>query len=146
MRDALQGRFDKARIKMKKLLLCVLLAVSTASIAAADSIMVVSGATTITVAGTGTTTYSNPNFNGWNIITAVGSSNSSGLTPFGIDLTTLATCTSGACLTTPLVVLYSDINFNVPVSAGGFQTAYSGSITGSGTTTELAWATSKTSQ
>jgi hypothetical protein len=62
MRDTFEGHPEKLRIKMKKLFLCLLLAASTASIAAADSIQVVSGGTTITVPGTGAATYSNANF------------------------------------------------------------------------------------
>jgi hypothetical protein len=126
---------------MKKLLLAALVAVSMSSVAAADSIMVVSGATTITIASTGTTLYSNPSFNGWNITIAAGASNSPGLSPFGLDVTSLVTCSGGAtCSTNPLDILYSDTNLNLSVSAGNFQTTYSATIAGNGTTSELAWA------
>jgi PEP-CTERM motif len=130
-------------LNLKTLLLCALLAAFVPSFASADEIMVTSGGSTFTSPmGTGVTTYSNSNFNGWNIFVIAGSSNSPGLTPYGIDLTTLAACTTGTCLTTPLVILYSDVGFMGPVSAGGFQTTYSATLTGSGTTTEIAWATS----
>jgi hypothetical protein len=120
---------------------CALLAASMASVAAADSIEIASaGATTITGTGTGITTP--VSINGWNITTVSGANSSPGLSPFGLDLTVAATCTSGACLTTPLDVFYSAIGFNVSVPAGGFQTTYSSTQTGGGTTREIAWADS----
>jgi hypothetical protein len=128
---------------MKKLVLCALLAVSVPSIVAADSIQIVSGGTTITVPGTGAATYTNANFNGWDITIAAGSSNSPGLSPYGLDLTSIAaTCTGGACSANPLDIFYSDTGFTGSVAAGGFQTTYSATITGSGTSTEIAWASS----
>jgi hypothetical protein len=143
MRDTFEGHPERLRIKMKKLFLCLLLAASTASIAAADSIQVVSGATTITVPGTGAATYSNSNLNGWDITIAAGASNSPGLSPYGLDLTSIsATCTGGACSANPLDIFYSDTGFTGSVAAGGFQTTYSATITGSGTSTEIAWASS----
>jgi hypothetical protein len=143
MRDTFEGHPERLRIKMKKLFLCLLLAASTASIAAADSIQVVSGATTITVPGTGAATYSNANFNGWDITIAAGASNSPGLSPYGLDLTSIsATCTGGACSANPLDIFYSDTGFTRSVAAGGFQTTYSATITGSGTSSEIAWASS----
>jgi hypothetical protein len=133
---------------MKQLLLCALLAVSVPSIAVADEIEVVSGTgagSTDTASGSGnaTITYTNTNFNGWNI-SATGESFSPGLTPFGIELGSVtATCTTGgACAANPLDIFFSDIGFNVSVPAGGFQTTYSSTQTGGGTTREIAWADS----
>lgn len=111
------------------------------STAKADSIEVISGASTITVTGSGTTTYSNSNVNGWNIVVSAGASNSPGLSPFGIDLTAVATCNgTAACATAPLDILYSDTGFNVTVPAGGFTTTYSATLSGGATTSEIAWA------
>jgi hypothetical protein len=112
------------------------------SLVKADSIQVQStGATTVTVGGSGTTMYSNSNFNGWDVVISAGSSNSPGLSPFGIDLTVLATCSgSGTCAANPLNIFYSDINFNVPVAAGAFSTTYSATLGGGATTSELGWA------
>jgi hypothetical protein len=130
-------------IRMNKLLLCALLAVSVPSIAAADSVQVVSGGTTVTVGGSGSTTYSNSNLNGWNITIAFGSSNSPNLSPFGLDLNVLASCNGAvSCASNPVDIFYSDTNFSAAVPAGGFQTTYSATITGSGTTNEIAWANS----
>lgn len=114
----------------------------TPSLAKADSIEIEStGATTVTMSGSGTTSYSNSNFNGWDIVISAGASKSPSLSPFGIDLTVLATCSgSGGCAADPLDVLYSDVNFNVPVAAGGFSTTYSATLGGGGTTSELGWA------
>jgi hypothetical protein len=124
---------------MKNWFLCVLLVVSVPCIAAADEIEIEStGATTIIGSGTGITTP--VSINGWTITSVTGVSSSPGLSPFGIDLTVDATCTSGACLTTPLEIFYSATGFNASVSAGGFQTTYSATVTGSGNTNEIAWA------
>jgi PEP-CTERM motif len=122
---------------MKNWFLCALLAVSVPSIAAADSIEIVSsGAPTITVAGGGP---GSTTINGWTI-GYLGQSSSPGLSLFGIELSAIASCSSGACLTTPLDIFYSDINFTPTVSAGNFQTTYSATISGSGNTNEIAWA------
>lgn len=131
---------------MKKSLLyfAAVIVLVVPSFAKADSIEIESaGATTVTVSGSGTTSYTNANFNGWDITISAGASNSPKLTPFGIDLTVLATCSgSGACAANPLDIFYSDTNFNVPVSAGGFSTTYSATLAGGGTTSELGWANS----
>jgi hypothetical protein len=126
---------------MKKLFLCTLLASFVASVAAADSIEIVSsGATTITGSGSGITTP--VSINGWNITTVAGVNNSPGLSPYGLDLTVVASCASGNCLTTPLDVFFSDTGFTASVPAGDFQTTYSGTLTGSGTTRAITWADS----
>jgi PEP-CTERM motif len=132
---------------MKHWFLCALLAVSVPSIAAADSIELVSGVaptiTTSIVAGGTYTTGTNPLnfFNGWEI-TVNGSSSSPGLSPYGLDLQVLATCVSGNCLTMPLDVFFTDTGFNVSVPAGGFQTTYSATDTGEGATRAITWADS----
>jgi hypothetical protein len=41
-----------------------------------------------------------------------------------------------------LDIFYSDTGFTRSVAAGGFQTTYSATITGSGTSSEIAWANS----
>jgi hypothetical protein len=119
-----------------------------ASVASADSIQVAStGATTVTLAGSGTTTYSNSNYNGWNILLTFGSSNTPGLSPYGLDLTALVSCNSASCVANPLNISYSDTNFSVPISAGGFENGYSTTVggSGSGSTSELAWANASNS-
>jgi hypothetical protein len=128
---------------MKFIFLCALLIVSMASVASADSIQIVStGATTVTVAGSGTTTYSNSDFNGWDIFLTFGSSNAPGLSPYGLDVTALVSCNIASCVANPLNIFYSDTNFTVPLSAGKLQDAYSSTVggSGSGTTSEIAWA------
>jgi len=115
-----------------------------------DAIRLTSGATTITVTdnggldlnpAVGTTTYANSDLNGWNISITSGTSNSPGLTPFGLDLTSLtATCAPGGlCATNPLHILYSDINFATAVGVNAFTTTYSSTQTGSGTTSMSAF-------
>jgi hypothetical protein len=114
-----------------------------------DEMTLTSGASTVTItdngvgdgnAANGTITYSNANFDGWNISVASGTSKSPGLTAFGLDLASLtATCASGGCTSDTLTVTYSDINFSVPVGIGGFTTTYSSTQTGVGTTTEQAY-------
>jgi hypothetical protein len=88
----------------------------------------------------GTVAYANANFNGWVINFTAGTSHSPNLSPFGLDLTSLtANCIGGPCSTDPLIIAFSDIDFAVPINAGGFSTTYSGTITGGGTTTESAY-------
>jgi hypothetical protein len=141
-RTVSQYWIGEGNISMKKLLFCVLLVLSISSIAAADEIEVISGSSTATSSGSGTVTYSNGAFNGWNLTIAVGVSNSPSLSPYGLDLSVVASCASGGCLTTPLQVFLTDTGFNVPVSAGGFQTTYSATDSGSGSTRAVTWADS----
>jgi hypothetical protein len=136
----------------KTLLLTTLVASALASTAfgtTTDELTLTSGATTVTIldngagdltSAAGTVTYSNASFNGWNILITSGTSNSPTLNPFGIDIASLtATCNGGACATQSLKIDYSDINFNVPVGAGGFSTTFSSTQTGPGSTSESAW-------
>ena len=91
--------------------------------------------------GNGTDTISGT-LNGWTVNIVSGTSHSPGLTPFGLDVTSLtAVCTGGACsgIVNTLHVIYSDINFNVPVPAGGFTTSYSNTQSGAGSTSESAY-------
>ena len=117
-----------------------------------DQMQLTSGSTTITITDngpgdlnpiSGTIAYSNPDLNGWEInFTAftAGTSNSPNLSPFGLNLTSLtANCTGGPCSDSGLAIAYSDINFAVPIDAGGFATTYSGTITGGGTTSQSAY-------
>jgi hypothetical protein len=150
---------------MKRALFGMLLLVGLSSRAFAtttDALQITSGGLTATIAdnmscsGTacgvsgisgdinvaaGTDTISGT-INGWTLNIVSGTSHSAGLVPFGIDLTSLtASCTvSGGCTgLNDLHVIYSDINFNVPVAAGGFLTSYSDTQNGTGTTTESAY-------
>src|ERR1700722_3287584 len=129
------GHHRKRRRMTKTLLLTTLVASALASTAfgtTTDELTLTSGATTVTIldngagdltSAAGTVTYSNASFNGWNILITSGTSNSPTLNPFGIDIASLtATCNGGACATQSLKIDYSDINFNVPVGAGGFST------------------------
>ena len=127
---------------MKKFIVCALLVISVSFVAAADEIEVVSGASTATSSGSGTITYTNGAFNGWDINIAAGVSNSPGLSPYGLDLTVVASCASGNCLTAPLDVFLTDTGFTTPVPAGGFQTTYSATDTGGGSTRAVTWADS----
>jgi hypothetical protein len=96
-------------------------------------------------AGGGQIDYTNSNFNGWNLKIIVGTSNSPNNVQPGLDLTSLtATCVAATgCGTNVLDVLYTDINFNVPVAAGAWNNQYSTTITKSGgtsgSTSQLAW-------
>ena len=77
---------------------------------------------------------------GWSV-TITGTSYSPGLTPWGIDVSSVtAVCESTTCVGAPtnLDIWYSDINFTKPVTS--FNTTYSvTSGTGTGTTSESAW-------
>jgi hypothetical protein len=76
--------------------------------------------------------------NGWSISGIIGNSNSPGLVPYGLDISSLtASCSLSSC--GALDITYSDINFNVPVAAGGFVTSFSGTDTGNGSVTETAY-------
>jgi hypothetical protein len=132
----------EGEVQMKKLFLCALLVWSVASVAAADEIEVISGTSIATSSGSGTITYTNGTFNGWVINIAAGLSNSPGLSPFALDLTVVASCAGGNCLTAPLDVFFTDTGFTVPVPAGDFQTTYSATDTGAGATRAITWADS----
>jgi hypothetical protein len=125
---------------MKSWILCALLAASV-SIAAADEIEIESSGApaVITVGGL----YSNANYNGWDITVIAGSNFSPTLSPYGLDLSVLASCTGGSCLMAPLDVFYTAQNFTQVVPTLGFQTTYSSTQTGAGTTTRaITWADS----
>jgi hypothetical protein len=135
------------KINLKKWLLGAALAACAASVVSADSLELISGASTVTLPGSGgTTTYQNNNFNGWNIVITAGSSDSPSLTPYGLELTALVTC-SNASGCASLAVGYSDTGFTAPVAANGFEDSYSATVSGSGsgTTTEYGFASSSNS-
>ena len=80
--------------------------------------------------------------NGWTISIISGTTHSPNLTPFGLDISSLtAVCNGGLCpgINNVLHVIYSDINFNVPIPAGGFATSYSDTQSGVGSTSESAY-------
>ena len=61
--------------------------------------------------------------NGWVITVVTGETFSPGLTPDGIDITSLsAVCATSLCYNSPLIVSFSGTNFTQPVGAGGFIT------------------------
>jgi hypothetical protein len=63
--------------------------------------------------------------NGWVINVVTTETNSPGLIPDGIDLTSLTVkCVLLSCQSTPLVISLSGTDFTQPVSAGGFITTY----------------------
>jgi hypothetical protein len=77
--------------------------------------------------------------NGWTITVISGVSKSPIVTPQALNMSSFTAscnpgqgCASGAA--GDLEVKFSDINFDVPVGAGGFLTNYSGAITGGGVT------------
>jgi hypothetical protein len=129
---------------MKGLLVCASLVVFGQMAFATPELNLISGANNTTVVGIGSTvSYSNTNFNGWNITVVVGASNSPNLTGgaglFGLDITSLtATCVVGSCSANPLDIYLSDTGFTQAVGAGGFTTTYSSTQTG-GSTSETAW-------
>jgi hypothetical protein len=124
---------------MKTWLVCALFAV-TVPMVEADEIQVASpGASSIiTVGGL----YTDADYNGWDITVVAGSNSSPTLSPYGLDLSVLANCMSGNCLTDPLDVYYTVLNFTATVPALGFQTTYSSTQTGAGTTRAITWADS----
>ena len=148
----------------RKLLTAVVLALSlgwiqVASAAVTDAIRLTSGGQIATIVDNlpcvgacvgltgdlnpamGTTTVSGT-LNGWTLNITSGTSHSPNLSPFGLDITTLtASCgVAGGCTgANDLHVIFSDINFAVPVAAGGFATTYSATITGPGSTSESAF-------
>jgi hypothetical protein len=124
---------------MKIWLLCSLLAASV-TVAQADEIEIQSSgaASVVTVGGL----YTNADYNGWDITVVAGANSSPSLTPYGLDLSVLANCTSGNCLTDPLDVFYTAQNFTAAVPALGFQTTFSSTQTGAGSTKAITWADS----
>jgi hypothetical protein len=130
-------------------LVAALLVIGLSSAAfATPSLSLSSGVSSAVVVGsdiTNSVSYSNPNFNGWNLQIVFGSSNSPALQGvnglFGLDVTSLtATCTGlGACSSDTLTIEFSDTDFTQVVGAGGFTTTYSSTQVG-GSTTQTAWA------
>jgi len=124
-----------------------------------DELKLISGSNTLIVAdngagdfnsSNGTISYGNIDFNGWDISVTSGTSESPGLSPFGLDLTSLtATCEGGGtsagkgasdpCSADPLQIWYSDVNFGVHVPANDFMTTFSSTQTGGGSVSESAW-------
>lgn len=63
--------------------------------------------------------------NGWTINVVTTETNSPGLTPDGIDITSLTVkCIVSSCQSTPLSISLSGTDFTQPVSANGFITTY----------------------
>jgi len=128
---------------MKQIFLAVLLTLGPAQLALATSteqVSVSDGITTAVISSLGNSvSYSNANFDGWNIVVAGGVSQSPLLSPFGLDTFTLAaTCAGGtACVTHDLTISLSDINFT-QVPLGGFLETFSGTIS-SGSASQSGW-------
>lgn len=128
---------------MKQIFLAVLLIFGPAQLALATSteqVSVSDGITTVTIgSATNSVSYSNANFDGWNIVVAGGTSQSPLLSPFGLDTFTLAaTCAGGtACVTHALTISLSDMNFT-QVPLGGFLETFSGTIA-SGSASQSGW-------
>jgi len=131
---------------MKVVIFAAVLASAFAQLAFATSeLQFISGTNTLVVAGIGSTvTYSNTNFDGWDISIVFGASNSPGLSGvngnFGIDASILAACTDQTCSSNPLDIFLSDTGFTQEVNAGGFSTVFSTTQYG-GTTDQLSWDT-----
>jgi PEP-CTERM motif len=96
------------------------------------------GPVTIVAGPSGAATYSNADFNGWDVIISFGTSNSPGLSPYGLDLVNLVeTCWDGTgCSDDPLEIYLSDIDFTQTTL--GLAESYS--ATGVGVTTQTAYA------
>ena len=93
--------------------------------------------TSILLPGSGDqVSYSNADFNGWNIRIAMGFSNSPSLASGALDLTTVANC-----LTTcnPLTIAISDIGFTTPLAPNGLATGLSDTALG-GSASITQWA------
>jgi len=148
---------------MKRALFGVMLAVllvgvsSRAFATTTDALQISSGGLTATISdngtclGTGCALISNDlnltpgtdtitgSINGWNFSIVSGTSQSPGLIPIGLGITSLnAFCTTASCTgSNALDIQYSDMNFASAPSA--FSTSYSGTIVGSGSTIESAF-------
>jgi hypothetical protein len=149
----------RGTMKLTLLFSLFVLGMGTASATTTDELMLSSGGLTATITDGGACTSGNTgcaslsgdtspvpgttevagSINGWSIYIAGGSSNSPNVTPFGLDVFSLtATCAGLGCSSGPggtLDILYSDINFDVPIGANGFEADYSATITGSGGST-----------
>jgi len=123
---------------MKAKLLVALFLFAIAVPVSATEIMLSSGATTVTVSGTGTISYSNPNLDGWNIKGVIGDSLSPSALPYGLDLSSLtATCIKGGgCTTDELDIFVSDTGFTT--FAPSLMASYAGNQTGVDAGTALA--------
>ncbi len=126
-----------------RFLIAAALVVGLAQLAFAGSspeLDIVSGGSNVTIVGTGNTvTYSNLDFDGWEISVVFGLSNSPGLTPYGIDISSLtATCAVPTlCAANPLDIFLSATGFTTPV--GKFISGFSSTQTGKGNTTQFGW-------
>jgi hypothetical protein len=127
-------------MKRLSMVIMVVLAVGPMAFASVPELQLSTGTTTsgTIMGGTGSVTYSNTNFGGWDISLVFGSSNSPSLVPYGIDITNLtAACVSSTGCST-LNVFLSDQNFTQTVT--GFQSTYSTTQTGSTpSTSQTAW-------
>lgn len=109
---------------------------------ATPELQLTSGASNVTVPGSGSTViFSNPNFDGWDITLVFGDSNSPTLNPFGLDVTNLlATCNGGNCSKDTLSIELTDTGFTTPVGTNQFLNSYSlTGATGSPNTSQTAF-------
>jgi len=131
---------------MMRLLLVVLLVVALAQVTSATTatMELVSGPTTVIITdngggdsnpAVGGIIYSNTNLNGWSVVVTSGSSNSPGVSPFGIALLSVTATSTGP---NELDIYFGDKNFSVPAD---FQMTFSLTKTGTGTGsgTEKGW-------
>jgi hypothetical protein len=103
------------------------------------------GSTTgIIVGSSGSVSYQNTNFDGWNISFngilpgVIGTSNSPSLMPQALDLSSFdAECVLASC--SALTIQLTDTDFAGPIGPGGLATTLSGAITGSGTVSQWAY-------
>jgi hypothetical protein len=127
-------------VVMKRVLLCAALVIATVQFAsAAPELLLKTGANTVQVIGVpGSVSFASANFGGWNLMVIFGASSSPGLSPFGVDLTSLtAECVGGGSCD-DLHVWMSDTGFTQ--TAGGFTNSFSSTQTGAGASaTAQAW-------
>jgi hypothetical protein len=125
-----------------RLLLVAALALVAVNMAFADipQLNLQVGANPVTnVVGSGNSaSYNNTNFFGWNLMVVFGNSNSPGLVPYGLDITSLsAACVGGGSCGT-LTIDLSDTGFTT--ASPSFRTFYSSTQTGgAASTTQTAW-------
>jgi len=134
---------------MRKLLLVAAIALVCSSMALAtntDELALVStGATTIVVLDTSiggnSITYSDADFNGWDIEFTAGVSTSPNTEIPALDLTSLTATCGGldvkTCAANPLEIWYSDTGFTTAVN--GLTTFYSATVEGGGSTSQIAY-------
>jgi hypothetical protein len=103
------------------------LTIGSTNVSAQTELAISSGLSTFADSSAGSTiTEIGVTVNGWNISIIAAESHAPNLGPVdGLDISSLTvTCTSASCVSDPLTISFSGINFTQPVGANGFVTSY----------------------